>query len=65
MRARVRGQVLELLDPVKLPEGNVVTVVVPEVFTHRAMVRHTVHVWSDARLLGPFPLTRRQIYEDI
>lgn len=65
VRARVRGHSLDVLDTVQLPEGGVVTITLEELLSTPRRRPQRVSVWNDARLLGPFPLTRRAIYEDL
>jgi hypothetical protein len=70
IRARVREdrRLLELPEPVPEAAGPEVEVTLAEV-PARAAARTTppptVSVWPDLGLRGPFPLSRREIYEDV
>ncbi|MEK6608365.1 MAG: hypothetical protein AABZ30_11945 [Myxococcota bacterium] len=71
VRARIREdrRVLELPEPIPGAVGGEVYVALvglpEEPPTDRTASRRRVTVWEDMRLRGPFPLTRREIYEDV
>ncbi len=64
VRARVRRGRLELLEKVDLPEGEEVAVTfeMPEKVGAHAPER--AQVFDGSALVGPFPLTRAQIYDE-
>lgn len=70
LRARVRDdeRTLELVERLAGAAGlevNVTLTGLPEEPLDRPPVPTTVSVWPDLGFRGPFPLTRREIYEDV
>ena len=65
IRARVHKGNLEPVESVNLPEGEEVMLTLDVPDDRKAKKVMEVPVFKDMRLLDPFPLTRRKIYEDI
>lgn len=64
IRARMTRGFFAPLEKVAVPEGTEVTIIMDLPDYHAPRHPATVPTFPDTRLLAPFPLTRREIYEE-